>query len=184
MKEWPHRLEVLPYLTVCASSAKKRLEVCVLGCGVLCSHGAATGLTLPVTGTQAIMTRFAEVVDERKEGLVMKEASSKYTCAARDERWVKLKPDYVGGFNRTFDCLVVGGYYGDGRVRPCCTAVAAPTTRRPPHQLTSALHTRSGGLAKSHTSYWRYRRRSASKALLRSGSCPSQRCVVNDLSRT
>ena len=74
-------------------------------------------LMLACCCAQAIMTRFAEVVDERKEGLVMKEASSKYTCAARDERWVKLKPDYVGGFNRTFDCLVVGGYYGDGRVR-------------------------------------------------------------------
>jgi len=30
---------------------------------------------------------------------------------------MKLKADYVEGINDTFDCLIIGGYFGEGKVR-------------------------------------------------------------------
>ncbi|KAG0027419.1 DNA ligase (ATP) [Podila clonocystis] len=53
-------------------------------------------------------------VMERKEGVIIKNPSSRYVANGRDKEWVKLKPEYVDGVFDSLDVVIVGGYYGQG----------------------------------------------------------------------
>ncbi|BGP36353.1 DNA ligase (ATP) [Rhodotorula kratochvilovae] len=54
------------------------------------------------------------IVEERGEGLVVKHPLSFYNLGAREESWIKIKPDYMDELGEKIDGLVVGGYWGQG----------------------------------------------------------------------
>ena len=53
----------------------------------------------------------------RGEGLMLKSLSAVYEPDVRGDKWVKLKKDYIGGIGiaDSFDCVVIGGWDGNGR---------------------------------------------------------------------
>lgn len=55
-----------------------------------------------------------KVVAESSEGLVLKNPRSMYSLNARNNDWMKVKPEYMSEFGESLDCVVVGGYYGSG----------------------------------------------------------------------
>ncbi|EFJ24951.1 hypothetical protein SELMODRAFT_414166 [Selaginella moellendorffii] len=56
---------------------------------------------------------FLMTVDNREEGIVVKDFDSKWEPGDRSGKWMKLKPDYVK--ESEMDVLIIGGYYGSGR---------------------------------------------------------------------
>ncbi|KAG0147351.1 hypothetical protein CROQUDRAFT_656279 [Cronartium quercuum f. sp. fusiforme G11] len=58
---------------------------------------------------------FLKILEERGEGLVVKQRDSKYYLGSRKDDWVKVKPDYMDELGETFDVMVVGGYWGNGK---------------------------------------------------------------------
>jgi DNA ligase-4 len=54
------------------------------------------------------------VVAEVSEGLVLKNPRSMYQLNARKDDWQKVKPEYMTEFGENLDCVVIGGYYGQG----------------------------------------------------------------------
>ncbi|GAU42510.1 hypothetical protein TSUD_376390 [Trifolium subterraneum] len=57
---------------------------------------------------------FKETIENRDEGIVVKDLSSKWEPSDRSGKWLKLKPDYVQA-GSDLDVLIIGGYYGSGR---------------------------------------------------------------------
>ncbi|TVU15844.1 hypothetical protein EJB05_39385, partial [Eragrostis curvula] len=57
---------------------------------------------------------FKETVDNREEGIVLKDLDSKWEPGDRSGKWLKLKPDYIHA-GADLDVLIIGGYYGSGR---------------------------------------------------------------------
>ncbi|XP_030510278.1 DNA ligase 4 [Cannabis sativa] len=57
---------------------------------------------------------FKETIENRDEGIVLKDLGSKWEPSDRSGKWLKLKPDYVRA-GSDLDVLIVGGYYGSGR---------------------------------------------------------------------
>lgn len=56
-----------------------------------------------------------KVVSEASEGLVLKNPRSPYRLNERNDDWMKVKPDYMTDFGESFDCVVIGGFYGSGK---------------------------------------------------------------------
>ncbi|KAK9365805.1 ATP dependent DNA ligase domain-containing protein [Lipomyces kononenkoae] len=59
--------------------------------------------------------RLRQVIAESSEGLVIKLPTSPYTVNGREDSWIKVKPEYMLEFGENLDCLVIGGYYGQGK---------------------------------------------------------------------
>ncbi|CAH8355367.1 unnamed protein product [Eruca vesicaria subsp. sativa] len=57
---------------------------------------------------------FKETVENRDEGVVLKDLGSKWEPGDRSSKWLKLKPEYVRA-GSDLDVLIIGGYYGSGR---------------------------------------------------------------------
>ncbi|KAG2299516.1 hypothetical protein Bca52824_035988 [Brassica carinata] len=57
---------------------------------------------------------FKETVENRDEGVVLKDLGSKWEPGDRSGKWLKLKPEYVRA-GSDLDVLIIGGYYGSGR---------------------------------------------------------------------
>ncbi|KAL2652956.1 hypothetical protein R1flu_021084 [Riccia fluitans] len=57
---------------------------------------------------------FAQTVENREEGIILKDLDSKWEPSDRSAKWLKLKPDYVRA-GSDLDVLIIGGYYGSGR---------------------------------------------------------------------
>ncbi|KAF8033682.1 hypothetical protein BT93_C0069 [Corymbia citriodora subsp. variegata] len=57
---------------------------------------------------------FKETIENRDEGIVLKDLSSKWEPGDRSGKWLKLKPEYVHA-STDLDVLIIGGYYGSGR---------------------------------------------------------------------
>ncbi|BGP52608.1 DNA ligase (ATP) [Rhodotorula sphaerocarpa] len=55
------------------------------------------------------------ILEERGEGLVVKHPLSRYHLGAREDTWIKVKPDYMDELGEQIDGLVIGGYWGQGR---------------------------------------------------------------------
>ena len=55
-----------------------------------------------------------KVIAEAGEGLVLKNPRSSYTLNARNDDWIKVKPDYMDDGGVDYDCVVIGGYFGSG----------------------------------------------------------------------
>jgi DNA ligase-4 len=59
-----------------------------------------------------------KAIDTRLEGIVVKDCDSVYKPSVRSNSgWFKVKPDYMLGLNDDLDVLIVGGYYGEGKLR-------------------------------------------------------------------
>ncbi|KAK9467852.1 ATP dependent DNA ligase domain-containing protein [Lipomyces arxii] len=59
--------------------------------------------------------RLRQVIAESSEGLVIKSPMSTYTMNGRNDDWIKVKPEYMQEFGESLDCLIIGGYYGQGK---------------------------------------------------------------------
>nr|XP_012461708.1 unnamed protein product [Gossypium raimondii] len=57
---------------------------------------------------------FKETIENRDEGIVIKDLNSKWEPGDRNGKWLKLKPDYIRA-GSDLDVLIIGGYYGSGR---------------------------------------------------------------------
>ncbi|XP_038710852.1 DNA ligase 4 isoform X2 [Tripterygium wilfordii] len=57
---------------------------------------------------------FKETVENRDEGIVLKDLGSRWDPGDRGGKWLKLKPDYIRA-GSDLDVLIIGGYYGSGR---------------------------------------------------------------------
>ncbi|XP_010046928.2 DNA ligase 4 isoform X1 [Eucalyptus grandis] len=57
---------------------------------------------------------FKETIENRDEGIVLKDLSSKWEPGDRSGKWLKLKPEYIHA-STDLDVLIIGGYYGSGR---------------------------------------------------------------------
>ncbi|BFI04909.1 DNA ligase 4 [Marchantia polymorpha subsp. ruderalis] len=57
---------------------------------------------------------FQQTVENREEGIILKDLDSKWEPTDRSGKWLKLKPDYVHT-GSDLDVLIIGGYYGSGR---------------------------------------------------------------------
>ncbi|NWT81852.1 DNLI4 ligase, partial [Lanius ludovicianus] len=55
-----------------------------------------------------------EAIDNREEGIMVKDPMSTYKPDKRGEGWLKIKPEYVSGLMDELDLLIVGGYWGKG----------------------------------------------------------------------
>jgi DNA ligase-4 len=51
----------------------------------------------------------------RQEGIVVKNPGSVYEPGARNQSWVKVKPDYIDELRDNCDLLVVGADFGTGK---------------------------------------------------------------------
>lgn len=68
----------------------------------------------PETSAQKIEAELRKVIEERGEGLVLKNPNSTYRMNERNDNWMKVKPEYMMEFGESLDCLIIGGYYGQG----------------------------------------------------------------------
>ncbi|XP_009359940.2 DNA ligase 4 isoform X2 [Pyrus x bretschneideri] len=57
---------------------------------------------------------FKDTIENRDEGIVLKDLGSKWEPSDRSGKWLKLKPDYIRA-GSDLDVLIIGGYYGSGR---------------------------------------------------------------------
>ncbi|KAJ1378207.1 Nucleic acid-binding, OB-fold [Sesbania bispinosa] len=57
---------------------------------------------------------FKETIENRDEGIVLKDLGSKWEPSDRSGKWLKLKPEYIQA-GSDLDVLIIGGYYGSGR---------------------------------------------------------------------
>ncbi|KAJ3693458.1 hypothetical protein LUZ60_008938 [Juncus effusus] len=57
---------------------------------------------------------FKETIENRDEGIVLKDLNSKWEPGDRSGKWLKLKPDYIHA-GSDLDVLIIGGYFGSGR---------------------------------------------------------------------
>ena len=60
---------------------------------------------------------FDDSVRNDEEGIIIKIADSKYQPHVRSPDWIKLKSDYIEGLSDTFDVIILGGYFGEGKAR-------------------------------------------------------------------
>ncbi|GJN26520.1 hypothetical protein PR202_gb14455 [Eleusine coracana subsp. coracana] len=87
--------------------AKGRLEVLVPAGDEPCWSIVAHNL-------EDVEKFFKETIDNREEGIVLKDLESKWEPGDRSGKWLKLKPDYIHA-GADLDVLIIGGYYGSGR---------------------------------------------------------------------
>ncbi|XP_049919490.1 DNA ligase 4 isoform X2 [Epinephelus moara] len=64
---------------------------------------------------QEVVNALNDAIDNREEGIMVKDPSSIYKPDKRGEAWLKIKPEYVDGLMDELDLLIVGGYWGKGR---------------------------------------------------------------------
>ncbi|WOK95000.1 DNA ligase 4 isoform X2 [Canna indica] len=57
---------------------------------------------------------FKDTIENRDEGIVVKDLGSKWEPSDRSGKWMKLKPDYIHAAS-DLDVLIIGGYFGSGR---------------------------------------------------------------------
>lgn len=79
-------------------------------------HRLEVSTALVATSAADVQNRLEGAVDARQEGIVIKDAHSKYYFNARKCGWFKLKPEY-DGLSDTLDLLVIGAFFGDSQKR-------------------------------------------------------------------
>ncbi|XP_063067666.1 DNA ligase 4 [Engraulis encrasicolus] len=95
-----------------------------------------------VSTTQEVVSALNEAIDNREEGIMVKDPMSIYKPDKRGEGWLKIKPEYVDGLMDEMDLLIVGGYWGKGRrggmmSHFLCAVAETP----PPGEKPSVFHT-------------------------------------------
>ncbi|CAN6250052.1 unnamed protein product [Urochloa humidicola] len=56
---------------------------------------------------------FKDTIENRDEGIILKDLDSKWEPGDRNGKWLKLKPDYIHA-GADLDVIIIGGYYGAG----------------------------------------------------------------------
>uniref|UniRef100_A0A2N9G3C4 DNA ligase n=1 Tax=Fagus sylvatica TaxID=28930 RepID=A0A2N9G3C4_FAGSY len=96
---------------------KGRLEILVpnggLGLNTRCPSGEP-GWSLVAHNVDDVERFFKETIENRDEGIVLKDLGSKWEPSDRSGKWLKLKPEYIRA-GSDLDVLIIGGYYGSGR---------------------------------------------------------------------
>ncbi|CAM1297752.1 LIG4 (predicted) [Pycnogonum litorale] len=73
-----------------------------------------------------------EAIDNREEGIVVKNPDSLYKPNSRKAGWLKIKPEYVDSVMEQLDLIIIGGYFGEGRRKGMIShfllGVAVPNT--------------------------------------------------------
>lgn len=64
---------------------------------------------------QEVVSALNEAIDNREEGIMVKDPLSIYKPDKRGDGWLKIKPEYMDGLMDELDLLIVGGYWGKGR---------------------------------------------------------------------
>ncbi|KAM5179926.1 DNA ligase 4 [Mantella aurantiaca] len=67
------------------------------------------------TTRKEVVDALNEAIDNREEGIMVKDPMSIYKPDKRGEGWLKIKPEYVNGLMDELDLLIVGGYWGKGQ---------------------------------------------------------------------
>eukprot|EP00850_Spirogloea_muscicola_P005410 SM000024S07872 [mRNA] locus=s24:969298:977321:- [translate_table: standard] len=93
---------------------KGRLEVLTPSSGLnqLRQPGEPVWSTI-ATSEAEVEHFFLETVDNRDEGVLLKDMESKWEPGDRSGKWLKIKPDYVN-VESDLDALIIGAYYGKG----------------------------------------------------------------------
>ena len=58
---------------------------------------------------------FDKMLEDRQEGIMIKNLQGVYQAGTRGWNWIKWKKDYSGDISDTFDLVVIGAFYGRGR---------------------------------------------------------------------
>ncbi|KAL8480268.1 hypothetical protein ACS0TY_026986 [Phlomoides rotata] len=92
-----------------------RLEILVPNGGLNAHHAAGEPCwSLIVHDVDGVDRFFKETIENRDEGIVLKDLGSKWEPSDRSGKWLKLKPEYIRA-GSDLDALIIGGYYGSGR---------------------------------------------------------------------
>ncbi|KAG1700928.1 DNA ligase 4 [Nymphon striatum] len=62
-----------------------------------------------------VISALNSAIDNREEGIVVKNPLSLYKPNTRKGGWLKIKPEYVDSIIDQLDLIIVGGYFGEGR---------------------------------------------------------------------
>ncbi|KAF3452747.1 hypothetical protein FNV43_RR03180 [Rhamnella rubrinervis] len=94
---------------------KGRLEILVPNCGLNTHHSFGDPCwSLIANNVDDIERFFKETIENREEGIILKDLGSKWEPGDRSGKWLKLKPEYIRA-GSDLDVLIIGGYYGSGR---------------------------------------------------------------------
>ncbi|KAG8376397.1 hypothetical protein BUALT_Bualt09G0059200 [Buddleja alternifolia] len=92
-----------------------RLEILVPNGGLNAHrHAGEPCWSLIVHDVDSVERFFKETIENRDEGIVLKDLGSKWEPSDRSGKWQKLKPEYIRA-GADLDVLIIGGYYGSGR---------------------------------------------------------------------
>ncbi|GAA5989589.1 hypothetical protein JCM10908_000545 [Rhodotorula pacifica] len=72
--------------------------------------------------------RFAQIITDRCEGLMLKPLPSVYNASRKGSRWIKLKKDFIPGAGDTLDFHLVGASYDMKRARELLVPPSVLTT--------------------------------------------------------
>lgn len=70
-----------------------------------------------VTDMKDINKGIEKAMEQKEEGIVIKDTESTYQPDSRTNSWIKLKPHFFKGIGDSLDLIVIGGYYGTGTKR-------------------------------------------------------------------
>ncbi|XP_027071006.2 DNA ligase 4-like [Coffea arabica] len=96
-------------------SIKGRLEILVPNGGLNASRSPGEPCwSFVARSLDEVEKFFKDTIENRDEGIVLKDLASKWEPSDRSGKWLKLKPEYVRA-GSDLDVLIIGGYYGSGR---------------------------------------------------------------------
>ncbi|XP_051150256.1 DNA ligase 4 [Andrographis paniculata] len=95
-------------------SVPGRLDILVPNGGLNLRRAEGEPCSLIVQDANGVERFFKETVENRDEGIILKDLNSKWEPSDRSGKWLKLKPDYIRA-GSDLDVLIIGGYYGSGR---------------------------------------------------------------------
>ncbi|XP_023546648.1 DNA ligase 4 isoform X1 [Cucurbita pepo subsp. pepo] len=93
---------------------KGQLEILVPNGGLNSDCAGDPSWSIRAYNVDDVERFFKSTIENRDEGIVIKDLSSKWEPGDRSGKWLKLKPDYIHA-GSDLDALIIGGYYGSGR---------------------------------------------------------------------
>ncbi|VVC30005.1 Hypothetical protein CINCED_3A019636 [Cinara cedri] len=80
-------------------------------------EGIFIHVTRHTASKNELMNCLEDAIDNREEGILVKDPLSVYKPNSRNAGWYKIKPEYTEGALIDLDLLIIGGYYGEGKRR-------------------------------------------------------------------
>lgn len=68
-----------------------------------------------ITNEEEANAFFDEAVMNYCEGVIAKKSLSSYICGGRNKSWIKFKKDYDDGLKDSFDLVIIGADWGEGK---------------------------------------------------------------------